>query len=288
MLRAAARAPALLPDGGEAAERFVAGRLNADGGFADRRGRSDLYYTVFGIGCLSALAAHLPLEALAGYLRTFGGGGGLDLVHLTCLARCWSALPPGRLAPADRRQILDRLERHRSADGGYGPAPAAGTGTAYACFLALGAYDDLAADLPRPGGVVGCLESLRTADGAYANQPGSPVGFTAATAAAVTALRHLGQPPGPQAADWLMARLHASGGFVAAPPLPAADLLSTATALHALAGMDAPLEAIRRPCAGFVLALASPEGGFRGHRDDQDADCEYTYYALLALGHLAG
>ena len=28
-------------------------------------------------------------------------------------------------------------------------------------------------------------------------------------------------------------------------------------------------------------------GGFRGSPDEEDVDCEYIFYALLALGHLA-
>jgi hypothetical protein len=81
----------------------------------------------------------------------------------------------------------------------------------------------------------------------------------------------------------------AAAGFVpfafegAAP-----DLLSTATALAALASAGAALgDEPRRACREFVLALEGPGGGFRGQADETDADCEYTFYGLLALGHLA-
>src|SRR5438874_1185034 len=68
-------------------------------------------------------------------------------------------------------------------------------------------------------------------------------------------------------------------------PLP--DLLSTATALHALAGLEASFERVREPCLDFIDTLWTNEGGFYGHWGDDHLDCEYTYYGLLALGHLS-
>jgi hypothetical protein len=70
------------------------------------------------------------------------------------------------------------------------------------------------------------------------------------------------------------------------PDAPMADLLSTATALHALARMKVPLEGVGQPCAAFVLDLMTPQGGFAGSAADPEPDCEYTYYGLIALGHL--
>ncbi|MCX5654122.1 MAG: beta-hydroxylase, partial [Planctomycetota bacterium] len=78
-------------------------------------------------------------------------------------------------------------------------------------------------------------------------------------------------------------------GLLAAAVAPIPDLLSTATGLHALWRAGASLdETLRLACAGFVAGLATESGGFRGHAADTVADCEYTFYGLLALGHLAG
>ena len=67
-----------------------------------------------------------------------------------------------------------------------------------------------------------------------------------------------------------------------------AALLSTATALHALACMERPLsEDQRERCLDFVDTLWTAEGGFHGHWADDALDPEYTFYGLLALGHLA-
>jgi prenyltransferase beta subunit len=131
------------------------------------------------------------------------------------------------------------------------------------------------------------IESLRSLDGAYSNQPAARRGLTTSTAAAVLLLRHLGETPCPSLADWLMARLHPQGGFFALPDAPIPDLLSTATALHALSAMQAPLESIREPCLDFIDSLWTNRGGFYGNWADDVIDCEYTYYALLSLGHLS-
>ena len=55
MLQVARLAPKLLGDAAESVTTFLRSKLNDDGGFADRSGASDLYYTVFGVESLFAL-----------------------------------------------------------------------------------------------------------------------------------------------------------------------------------------------------------------------------------------
>jgi hypothetical protein len=57
--------------------------------------------------------------------------------------------------------------------------------------------------------------------------------------------------------------------------------------LHALAGMHADLEPIKERCLDFIDTLWTSKGAFYGNWADDVTDCEYTYYALLALGHLS-
>jgi prenyltransferase beta subunit len=267
MLQAARRAPARLGESADLVRQFVRGQQLPDGSFRDRSGRSDIYYTVFGLDCLLALDEPLP-TGLEDYLRRFGGGEPLDFVHFTCLARCWSVLQP----PAALAQRLVAF-----------PPPQ----TVYDCYLALGAHEDLRAPLPDTGPWLRRLESLRSQDGAYGNAPGLPLGSTLATAAAAVLLRRLGEPVPAGLAPWLLAQGRPAGGFAAMPRAPMPDLLSTATALHALAGLGAPLDRIKEPCLDFLDSLWSNEGGFHGHWADEPLDVEYTSYALLALGHLA-
>src|ERR1051325_8754605 len=134
MLQVARLAPRLLGDSADLVAGFLRDRLNADGGFADRAGESDLYYTVFGLEGLLALRADLPVAHVAGYLRTFGEGADLDFVHLGCLARCWAALPPPICQEAPREALLRRVAEYRTTDGGYDVEPGRERGTLYGCF----------------------------------------------------------------------------------------------------------------------------------------------------------
>jgi geranylgeranyl transferase type-2 subunit beta len=286
MLQVARLAPTLLGDSRDLVRDFYLKRLNPDGGFQDRAGDSDLYYTVFGLEGLAALEIDPP-AAVPAFLDRFGDGGDLDFVHLTCLARAWATAqrsgPPPHIAAALRQ----RIERYRSADGGFSVAPDAEFGTPYGSFLALGAIEDLGRAPDNPDAMLSSVLALRAADGGYANHPGAAQGSTPATAAAVLVMRHLDREPETAARDWLLARSHADGGFFAAPAVPVPDLLSTATALHALVAMHADISRIKEPCLDFVDSLWTNEGGFCGSWVDQTLDCEYTYYGLLALGHLS-
>jgi len=289
MLQVARLAPKLLGESAELVRHFLQSQQTEDGGFQDRGGKSDLYYTVFGLDGLLALQAEVPRTRIAPYLKSFGDGEGLDFVHLCCLARSWAAIATqGRLdsEPA-AAEILRRIETFRARDGGYHPVCGRESGTAYAAFLAVGACQDLKADCPEPRRLVQSLKFLETTDGAWANERNVKTGSTNATAAAITALRNLNVPVNQSAGDWLLARCHPEGGFLAAPGAPIPDLLSTATALHALAGLQVSFDGVKEKCLDFIDTLWTNEGAFHGQWADDHVDCEYTYYGLLALGHLS-
>jgi prenyltransferase beta subunit len=284
MLQVARLAPKLLNESGELVHKFLLSQQNPDGGFRDRSRQSDLYYTVFGLEALIALQMPFDTAKVRNWLHSFESGEHLDLVHSCCLARCWAALNerPGG-APA----ILQRVEAHRTADGGYSVVPDAKTGTAYAAFLALGAYQDLGVQIPNALQLVQSLKFLETPEGAWANERGVNVGSTNPTAAMVNLLCNLHMPVNQVVGDWLLARAHSDGGFTASPLSPMPDLLSTATTLHALAALERSIEPLKEQCLDFVDTLWTNEGGFYGHWGDTTLDCEYTYYGLLALGHLS-
>jgi prenyltransferase beta subunit len=285
MLQVARLAPRVLQDSAPLVRDFLLRQLDEDGGFANRSGKSDLYYTVFGIDALIALQAEIPLEKLRPYVESFGDGEKLDFVHLCCLARVRAAL--GLQSDEPGRAILERIKQFRSRDGGFNLQLNQPHGTVYGCFLSFGAYQDLGCELPDILRLVQCLKLLESKDGAWANNPDAQFGSTTATAAAVTLLRNVAMPINDRVSDWLLTQHHPQGGFVAAPKAGMPDLLSTATALHALAGMEIPLETIREDCLDFIDTLWTNEGAFYGHWGDEQADCEYAFYALLALGHLS-
>lgn len=291
MLQVARVAPKALGESAELVRAFFLRQFSEEGGGRDRDGRADLYYTIFSLAGLQALQVEeignwkLKIED---WLRGFGDGDGLDFVHLGALARCWAAVGlekmPAELADA----LLARIETFRSRDGGYDSDADAAQGNAYGCFVALGAYQDLRREMPEPLRMVQCLKFLETPDGAWANARGLSSGSTNATAAAVAILHQLGMPMNAGVADWLLARAHPQGGFLAMPDAPIPDLLSTATALHALACLEREIPApVRERCLDFIDTLWSAEGGFHGHWADDHLDAEYTFYGLLALGHLS-
>src|SRR5438309_6287780 len=130
MLQVARLSPNLLGESGDLVRQFLNSQRLPDGGFADRGGNSDLYYTVFGLEGFLALRDDPPVAEARAYLERFGDGEGLDFVHLACLCRCWASVCHGDFSEIPRDAILERLERFRCADGGYG--------TVYNAFLALG------------------------------------------------------------------------------------------------------------------------------------------------------
>lgn len=289
MLQVARLAPKILGESAALVEGFLRSRLAADAkGFLDRDERPDLYYSVFGIEGLRALSTQEgTVPDLRPWLRGFGDGDGLDFVHLCCLARCWGNAGIDGLPPAAREVLAARVEAYRCEDGGYHQAPGRKRGSAYGCLLAWGAYQDLGGLPPEPWRLAECMGGLRTADGAWSNEPHIPVGSTTATAAMVALHRHMEMEPPAEAVDWLMRRCLPGGGFLAMPNAPLPDLLSTAVALHALDAVQADFSRLKEPCLDFVDSLWDATGGFHGNWTDDVLDCEYTYYGLLALGHLS-
>jgi len=286
LLQVARLAPRLLGESTDLVRTFIAEQFDANGAAGDRDGKPDLYYTIFALACAQAVDVPVPVERTRSWLGSFGDGAGLDFVHLGALARCWAAV--GGVPPELRTALLSRFEQFRQPDGGYHSRAATGFGTAYDAFVALGAYQDLEARPPRVLDLIRSLKRLETGDHAWSNAPGQKIGSLNATAGAVTLITQLGFPVNPGVGDWLLAQAHPEGGFRAVPDAPIPDLLSTATALHALACMERRLPVdVRERCLDFVDTLWSAEGGFHGHWADDHLDAEYTYYGLLALGHLS-
>ncbi len=284
MLQVARLSPRLLGDACADVRAFLRQQQSPAGGYVDRAGQPDLYYTLFGVEAALALDERTP--ALLDYLHTFGAGEELDFIHTCCLARCWAhaAKQPPEMV---RAQVLRKLAEHRSADGGFHVRAQQQRGSVYAMFLAWGAYQDIQAQPPESSELAAALAQLRCDDGGYANELDQPLGLTPPTAAAATLLAQWQEPASTELIDWLTQRAHPQGGFMAHPLTPIPDLLSTATALHALAALQADLSVHVEPCLDFIDTLWSNAGGFCGSWTDEVRDCEYTWYALLALGHLS-
>jgi len=279
--------------------RFVESRRNTDGGFRGRDTNSDLYYTYFAMECLHALGKRSLTPSTEAYILRYQDGHGLDFVHYCCLAHCLAHVAEnGGRRPAIK-SVLSKLETYRTPDGGYAEKAGTDHGTAYACYLAWLAYSRWNHPLPDPGEVVRRIATLKAADGGYANAYGSQTGLVTASAAAGILLHTLGltgltgtgltgtdPEPEPRLREWLLAHAAEEGGLRAAAGSPVADLLSTATGLFALQTLGGSISRIGPACAEFVQSLWQNDGGFSSQPLDMTADCEYTYYGLLALGCL--
>jgi prenyltransferase beta subunit len=289
LLQVARLAPRLLGDSTGLVRDFYSRQLTPEGAGRDRDGKPDLYYTTFVLAGLQALDAPLPLDRLETWLRTFGAGEALDFVHVSALARCWAFCDSEKIPGGLAERLLDRIETFRKPDGGYEGNPDLAHGTAYGAFVALGAYQDLGHTPPHLLKLIQALKRLESSDGAWSNVPNSRVGALNATAGAVTLIRHLGFPVNAAVGDWIFAQAHGQGGFLAVPGAPMPDLLSTATALHALAALERRVPSVvHERCMDFMDSLWNASaGGFHGHWADEFVDAEYTYYGLLALGHLS-
>jgi prenyltransferase beta subunit len=285
MLEAASKSKTVLEDSTELVRKFVEGKLNKDGGFSGRSKPSDLYYTVFGIQSLTALDAKFGPQNTLDYLKNFNPSE-LDLVNLSCLARCRADL--GCTDAND--DIIDHLKKFQTPDGGYS-LDGTGEGTVYGAFLAVGIFQDAAVTTPYPDKILQTVNKLKTDDGGYANEQALKMAIAPVTSAALMIRKFFDQPTDESAVDYLCSRLGPEGGFYAMEGAPIPDLLSTATTLHTLNIIGVANQRItaniKECCLDYIDSLWSGKGGFCGSSADPELDCEYTFYGLLALGHLS-
>jgi geranylgeranyl transferase type-2 subunit beta len=273
-----------------------------DGGFAGREGESDLYYTGFalrGLAVLDALTPEVGRRA-AVFLRDSLTRQASVVDFFSLLYSCLlvqGAGGPDVLAgsPPDwPDRVAAALEGFRTADGGYGKAAGASSGSTYHTFLVGLCYQLLGRALPRPEEVVRFVAGRRREDGGFVEVAPMRRGGTNPTAAAVGLLQLVGgEPPAltPEAragaAGFLAGMASPEGGLRANARAPLADLLSTFTAAWTLAQLDElkrlDVSQVRR----YAQSLGRPGGGFHGGLWDDGCDVEYTFYGLGVLALLA-
>jgi prenyltransferase beta subunit len=301
MLRVARQAPDTLAPAAALVRAFLAGQRHPEGGYLNRDGQPDLYYSVFGLTAALALDPSpnpAPDRLPPGFLDP---SPNISLVNLASLARCLALTQ--HPDPVLREALRARLDQFCSADDGFAAKPAAARGTIYGAFLALGAAEDLASDAnaaapfvrARRASLAHAVCSLELPDGSFANDHSVGVATVPSTAAAVAILHRLDAPipNAAQTATWLLAQTLTVGtaiGWTAAPGVPVPDLLSTAVALDALARLNVSLpENLPAGIAEFVDSLWSSDGaraGFTATWADETLDVEYTCYGLVTLGLL--
>jgi geranylgeranyl transferase type-2 subunit beta len=269
-----------------------------DGGYAGRRGGSDLYYTSFAVRALALLGAldESRCAAVARYLQNTAEKQRYSLIDLVSwfysaitvqLASGLAAFDGDQETLAD--EVAAALEAFRRADGGYAKTQEGGVGSTYHTFLAVLCYELLGRVPPDIEAIVRFLLARRREDGGFVEI--SPVrrGGTNPTAAAAVLLQRFGAAD-KDVREGIAAFLEqvkgAEGGLRANTQIPFCDLLSTFTGLLVAQQLEIQSGLDAQACARFVEQLELSGGGFRGAAWDEEADPEYTFYGLGTLALL--
>jgi len=251
---------------------WIISKQTGDGGFPDRGGNCDLYYTLFGFFLAEALGAGPVFPALRDYIGKTAGEQDHQGIDLFCMAILHASLFPDhaenkRLAGAIRKISGDR----EFSQNGYAP---------FLMILSL-------LSLREYKGVTRLLKTMGKV------RTGADKPCTVVAARQVLAFSGSGKINGIKgdARDAAASTgpfcpfYRESGGFAALKDTREPDLLSTAVALYALRLTDSDLRLIRPGCLEFLNSLYHA-GGFGAVRFDTETDVEYTFYGLLALGAL--
>ena len=239
---------------------YLKNQLSPEGGFKDRGGKADIYYTLFGY----LVSETLGLNGLTGLIRGFVESEitnkQLSTVHMHCAAILAAKLQisDNYLNAGVRVSIRDEMDKQ----------------PAYRTFLNL----------------LTCYY-INDFEGLYRvsrrmEQSGDGKSLPCPVNAALLIIRHSFNRRIDEIIDEIWSFYDGGGGFRAVKSAPLSDLLSTAVSLYALRFAGVDLRRIRPQCLEYVDGLYN-NGGFAANRIDSDPDTEYTFYGLLALGALS-
>ena len=243
---------------------FILSQQTAQGGFADRGGRSDLYYTLFGFYIAEAFSVTEVMEPLKNYVKTVVMSSDLSGVY-----RCCGAILYAKLVGLDetteklRKQIVSDLKDTPSKQ------------PEYSGFLAILALYYL-----------GDFQNIQRVINDYKKSIFIKGNYPCPVRAANAVMLEMAGKPLSGEKDILQSFYRENGGFAALHDAPSSDLLSTGIALYALHFLDADFRLIKPDCLNFIDNLYD-HGGFRSTFGDSMTDAEYTFYGLLALGSLS-
>jgi prenyltransferase beta subunit len=269
---------------------YLQAELNQAGGFNDRSGNPDLYYSLFGLGAAYTLGIELPWHKISAWLNKHEPQN-LGLIELSSLVKCLAIV---KLALNDRQilnskmveTLIQSLEKFRTKNGGYS-YDGKGTGLPYAAFLAMNIFQDLERKIYDTQGLKKALQSFKHSDGRFANPDSKSAGLLLSTVAGLLTLKQLEGQADQTSLEWLKKQYQSNGGFKADSLTSLPDMLSTAVALFALKVCQVDMTPYKSRSKQFVTDHWLDDGSFCATLLDDSADCEYTYYGLLALGALA-
>jgi hypothetical protein len=241
---------------------FVREKLTSQGGFADRAGNCDLYYSLFGCFIAEALSMPEVNNDLRSYVKKTVQETNLNGVNLYCGAILYAKLQGIDLfAEKLRNQVISVLRKSDLQQ------------PEYANFLGIMALYYLEDFI-----------GIKRMIGRY-NSDLLPESAPCPVVGASMVLLKLAGKTVPANRGKLNSYYRFKGGFAAFRQAPAEDLLSTAVALYALQFTNSDIRLIKPECMSFIDRLYH-DGGFRAMESDMETDVEYTFYGLLGLGAL--
>ena len=278
--------------GREEVLQFLISQQNPDGGFKDRGGRSDLYYSLFGGLMLGALGkGHWakgmesedwrletgePLperEAVEGAIlklkKFIAGQQNSEIpgfIEKCCLVLLQKELKTGRNSQIKALISLGKSfwEERQSINISY---------RSFVLFLTLDA-------------ILSFRRILKTGAKRMLARTTVDQHSPCSEVAARVFLRKMMDRNGLEDQELLKSFACEAGGFKAFAHLNNADMLSTAVALFALNYADCDLRLLKPACLDFIQSNFA-EGAFLSGDEDPTKDVEYTFYGLLSLGVLA-
>lgn len=243
---------------------FTKQQQTGTGGFADRAGKCDLYYSLFGYYVAEALDMQEVTPSLKKYINHIVQSCDLQGVHLHTAAILWTKLFgeesfPIVLKEKIHQDLLHSRNKQEAYSGFMNMLTFYYLKDYYGFYRVQKRLEDASSSTEMPCSVTAALMVLQECFG-------KPVRS-------------------------LEKQLHSfyfdNGSYKAITGAPSGDLLSTAVALYALRFTDSDIRIIAPDCLGFIDSLFSG-GGFCATVYDVQPDVEYTFYGLLALGSLSG
>lgn len=275
--------------------QFIASQQNADGGFKDRGGRSDLYYSLFGAMLMRAIESETrspkseesvqsqlavsnnpatrntqPVTESVVKLKRFvqenSSKNVPGFIEQCCLVLLQKELRIGRIS---RLRTFIQLSRSFWKE-------RYSINLSYRSFVLFLTLDTV---LPFPGLLKFGAERMLKQTAVDQYSPCSEV------AAKVFLQKMLGENNAAEV-ELLKSFADKRGGFRAFHHVEQPDMLSTAVALFALDFAGSDLRLLKPSCLDFIQENYS-DGAFLSGDGDPTMDVEYTFYGLLALGVLA-
>jgi len=244
-------------------KHFILEQQSENGGFCDRAGISDVYYSLFGFFLSEAAGITHTKPGLLSYLEQLSASHKEGLINKCCIAIIGKGL---------------KISVRQKITGIWGLiseffSGAGAISRSYQYFMVFLALDAYGLNNPVSRFLIKPL---------FKNQEVQP-DFPCPLVAAIVVLKTNLGIPADKELRLLMGFFDEENGFKSFKDAPAADMLSTAVALAALKSTGYDLRMVRPACLSLVERNFD-SGAFLAGNGDWERDPEYTFYGLLALG----